>query len=145
MSSASILDALGDVSSPAFATLALGVLLLALAHPRAAGRPARRLMRSRAHRRRHALAAGYATVLDDAFGPPRVLGTPVPVRRDQVLVAYPEIRALIARLRDDIDPPCDAGVHSAELILCEGASPLFTGGQPGPLRRHLRVIRDAMD
>jgi hypothetical protein len=101
-------------------------------------------MRSRAQRRRHALAAGYATVLDDAFGPRRALGTPVPVRRDQVLLAYPEIRALIARLRDDADPPGDACVSSAEVILCDGASPLFTGGQPGALRRHLRAICEAM-
>ncbi len=101
-------------------------------------------MRSRAQRRRHALATGYATVLDDAFAPPRALGTPVPVRRDQVLLAYPEIRALIARLRDDVDPPCDACVRSAELILCDGASPLFTGGEPGVLRQHLRVICEAM-
>jgi hypothetical protein len=101
-------------------------------------------MRSRAQRRRHALAAGYATVLDDAVGPARALGTPVPVRRDEVLLAYPEIRALIARLRDDVDPPGDACVRGAELILCDGASPMFTGGRPGALRRQLRAIRDAM-
>ena len=96
-------------------------------------------------RRRRALAAGYATVLEDAFGPPRALGTRVPVRRDQVLLAYPEIREIIERLRDDRRPPCDAAVRDAERLLCDGASPIYTGGAPGVLRRHLRVICEAAE
>jgi hypothetical protein len=102
-------------------------------------------MRTRVARRRHALAAGYELVLDDAFGPPRALSPRVPVRRDQVLLAYPEIRRLMALLRDDERPLADAVVRGAWTILCDGASPLYTGPRPLSLRRHLRVLCDTVE
>ena len=103
------------------------------------------MMRSRAARRRRALAKGYEQVLDDAFGPPIAFCARVPVRRDQVLLALPEIDHVIARLRDDEHPPPDVAVQQAHLLLCDGASPMFSGGTPTTLRRRLRVVCEAME
>ena len=93
---------------------------------------------------RHQLARGYALALDDALHEPPALSARVPVDRDQVLVAAPEIKWLVALLDDEGRPlPADS-VLEARALLTDGTGPMFTWAEPGTLRRRVRVLCEAM-
>ena len=93
---------------------------------------------------RHQLARGYALALDDAVHGPPALTARVPVEREQVLVAAPEIERLVALLGDDAHLlPADS-VLEARALLTDGAGPMFTEAEPGTLRRRVRMLCEAM-
>jgi hypothetical protein len=114
---------------------------MAIGHPRS-----RRLAwnERRARRRRRMLARGLQLALDDARHPPRGLTARVTVRRDQVLDAAAEIEALVARLRDEREVS-EHGLERARALLLDGDGPLYSWAEPGTLRRHVRVILEAME
>lgn len=91
------------------------------------------------------LADGYERVLDDALRPARALTASVPVQRELVREAVPEIEALVARLRD-VDRPIDRdALWEAHELLCDGSGPLYVWAEPGTVRRRVRLISEAME
>ena len=68
----------------------------------------------------------------------------VPVQREQVLDAEPDIERLIGRLRGE-RPVGEAGLQLARELLVDGHSPLFERAEPGTLRRRVRVVCEAVE
>jgi hypothetical protein len=95
-------------------------------------------------RRRRHLARAFENVLRDAYDPPGCLCARVPVEREQVLAAEPEIELLIARLCDAEHPARAEGVLLALDVLCDPRGPLFEPAPPGALRRRVRVVCEAV-
>ena len=93
---------------------------------------------------RQQLARGYTLALDDAVHGVPALSARVPVEREQVLVAAPEIARLVALLDDAARAlPADSVLEAREL-LTDGAGPMFARTEPGTLRRRVRVLCEAM-
>ena len=99
----------------------------------------------RALRLRRDLAAGYAQALADArTGRVDLLSARVPVERGEVLDAAADIERLIGLLSDETRPLPAEEVLRAHTLLCDGGGPMFTRAEPGTLRRHVRVLCEAM-
>lgn len=102
----------------------------------AAGRPpeetarlAVRAQRIVAIRRRADLARSWERVVTAACRPPLAGPGAVPVCRDRVTAAEPDIRELTARLRAPL-PVSARGVAMARLLLTEGGGPLYNPAAP---------------
>jgi hypothetical protein len=96
-------------------------------------------------RRRRLLAQGFEAVLRDAREPRGTwMSARVPVQREQVLDAEPDIERLIGRLRGE-RPVDEEGMRLVRDLLVERDSPLFEPAEPGTLRRRVRVICEAVE
>jgi hypothetical protein len=96
-------------------------------------------------RRRRVLAQGFEAMLQDAHEPPtRFQSARIPVQRDQVLDAEPDIEQLIGRLRGE-RPVDEVGLRLARELLIDRDSPVFERAEPGTLRRRVRVICEAVE
>jgi hypothetical protein len=96
-------------------------------------------------RRRRLLAQGFEAVLRDVHEPSaRWMSARVPVEREQVLDAEPDLERLIGRLRGG-RPIGDDGLRMARELLVDRDSPLFEPAEPGTLRRRVRVVCEAVE
>jgi hypothetical protein len=96
-------------------------------------------------RLRRDLAAGYAQALADARTERRdEWSARVPVEREQVLAAAPDIERLIGLLSDTTRVLPAEEVLQAHALLCDGGGPMFTRVEPGTLRRRIRMLCEAM-
>ena len=96
-------------------------------------------------RRRRMLARGYEQLLADARRPPGALTARIPVRRDQVLAAAPDIERLVRLLRDPeraIDP---RALDAARELISSAGGPVYVETALGTLSRRVRVVCEAME
>jgi len=91
------------------------------------------------------LAHGFERLLADARRPPRSLTARIPVQRDQVLAAAPEIERLIDHLHDLARPIDEHVMRAARDLLRDGAGPSVMRAEPGALLRRVRRIVDAVE
>jgi hypothetical protein len=90
-------------------------------------------------RRRRQLVRTLRRTVSEARRPPMTRAPMVIIRRGAVLEAQDAINTMIARLRAP-DPVAAKGMAIAERIVSDGASsPLYTGAEPGALRRQVLV------
>jgi hypothetical protein len=95
-------------------------------------------------RGRRRLADGVDRLVHDAAGPPRPLTPAAPLNRGQILAAREELAALADRLRDP-EPVTVHGMALADLLLHDGASPVFNRESPGSVSGLARIVRERLD
>ena len=94
---------------------------------------------------RRKTAAHWQRVLDEVRSRPKRLTLAVAVCADQVADAGAELRALVARLRDDL-PVSPVGVAQARRLLVDAAGPLFDRSAPrGDLSARVSLIMLELD
>ncbi|MGH2859258.1 MAG: hypothetical protein ACRDMJ_17430 [Solirubrobacteraceae bacterium] len=93
---------------------------------------------------RRRLAREIGAVLREASRPPRQRGWEVAVCRGQVLAARAELCELAERLLSPL--PIDAcGVAQTQMLLRDGAGPVYLDTGGGSLRRAVRTAIDALE
>jgi len=89
------------------------------------------------------IARAFEKTLDEARGPAPIHGAGRPLRRREIRNCDEDIIALVRRL-DDSRPIDVQGVAMAELLITDGASPLYRAGERS-LRFAIRSARLALD
>jgi hypothetical protein len=82
-------------------------------------------------------------VLRDVAAPSRGLTAQAPLQRDAILAARPFLRNVRQRLRETATPWA-AGVARVELLLSDGAGPLYAPSYPGTLASRAYRAADAL-
>jgi hypothetical protein len=95
-------------------------------------------------RARRRVADGLDRVLRDALRPARPLSAAASLNRREVLAARDELAALARRLRAQA-PVTAHGMALADLLLCDGASPLYNRDAPRSARHLARKARERLD
>jgi hypothetical protein len=93
---------------------------------------ARRAEVLRGWRVRHRLADAVERVVIEAVAPGRERGAAIPVQRDEVLTAQPDLLRLVAALRSEPGPPVRS-IAAVSLLLTDGAGPMFAPCPRGSL------------
>jgi hypothetical protein len=91
---------------------------------------------------RRQLAADWGNLLDRASKAPAGRGTRAPLCRDRILGAEQDVRELITVLTAPSEPAV-RGVATANLLLSDGAGPLYNPRARVGLRAALSVVTDA--
>ena len=89
------------------------------------------------------LARAFEKTLNEARKPARIHGAQLPLRRREIRNCDEDIIALVRRL-DDATPIDVQGAAMAELLITDGASPLYRAGDRS-LRFAIRSARLALD
>lgn len=91
---------------------------------------------------RRILARSLTRIAHVSQSPPRRLG--VPLRRDAVMQARPELEAVADRLSTD-GPVSVRGLARIRLLLADGSGPLYGASSPEELRQELRSALAVLD
>jgi hypothetical protein len=75
---------------------------------------------------------GLERVLREAAQPSRAMTSQVPLQRQAILAARPFLVSLLDTLRE-VEHPQPAGLARAELLLTDGAGPVYAPSYPGTL------------
>lgn len=118
--------------------------LAAGAGPRASALLAVRAQRLTSRRYRARMAAGLARAVRDAEGSGRGFTAAVRPDRREVLAARTVLATLDGRLRA-VEPVSAQGIALLELLLTDGASPLYRPTGPGALGSRLRAAAAALE
>jgi hypothetical protein len=90
------------------------------------------------------LAAYWEHLLERAHSAPAVVGGPIPLAREQILTARPEIVELSAALRARSPVPV-RGVAQATMLLTDGTGPVYSRHSRRDLRAELRTAIARLD
>jgi hypothetical protein len=93
--------------------------------PTASPELTRRAAQLLSRRMRRRLAAWLERTLEEAQRPPRRISAALPLDRDAIRIARPELLSLARDLSEVHEPVCVRGVARAYLLLTDGASPLY--------------------
>lgn len=91
----------------------------------------------------HQCVNGLERVLREAAVPSRGLTAEAPLQREAILAARPFLLSLLDALRE-IEHPRAAGVARVELLLTDGAGPIYAPSYPGTLASAAYRARDAL-
>jgi hypothetical protein len=94
------------------------------------------------HNRRQ-LAEGIGRLIDEAGRPRRGLSSALPVSREEIALALPQLRQIQAMLAID-GTVYSRGVAMLNCLLTDGGSPLFTAAYRGELRDTLEAAIAAL-
>ena len=86
---------------------------------------------------------GLERVLHEAAEPSRVLTARVPVQRTAIVAARPFLLSLLDTLRD-VEQPRPAGLARVELLLTDGAGPIYAPSDRGTLASRAFRAREAL-
>jgi hypothetical protein len=90
------------------------------------------------------LAGYWDHLLERAHSAPAVIGAPIPLAREQILAARPEIVELSAALRARLPVPV-RGVAEATVLLTDGTGPVYSRRSHRDLRSELRTAIARLD
>jgi hypothetical protein len=94
-------------------------------------------------RNRRRLACRFERIVVEIERPAAGMTAAIPVNRREVLAARTDLLLLAAALRGAAHPN-PRGVAGAELLLTDGAGPVFAPSPPGSLRRAVRRVTAAL-
>jgi hypothetical protein len=94
-------------------------------------------------RTRCRLACRFERIVVEIERPAAGVTAAIPVNRREVLAARTDLLLLAAALRGASHPD-PRGVAGAELLLTDGAGPVFAPSPPGSLRRSVRRVTAAL-